>query len=86
MIQNRLEVDEDCHALQSAIAMAQPDKNQMGAINSPGWKKQKGHDDPLDGLIYGLINFAPTAEMINPIIESEPLTQEGAVELMSLMA
>ena len=85
MIQNRLEIDESCEELSRAVIMATPDMNQMGAINSPGWKKVKGLDDPLDGLAMGLINFAQTAEMINPIPKSEPLTQEGAIELMSLM-
>ena len=86
MIQDRLEVDESCEELIRAIMMATPDMNQMGAINSPGWKKVKGLDDPLDGVAMGLINFAPTAEMINPIVKSEPLTEKGAVELMSLMS
>ncbi len=85
MIKNRLEVDEDCHNLLNSISMATPDTNNLGAINSPGWKKVKGIDDPLDGLAYGMINFAPLADMLIPEVESNPMTIEQAVELTGLM-
>jgi hypothetical protein len=85
MIKNRLEIDEECEMLLNSIAMATPDTNNLGAINSPGWKKVKGIDDPLDGLAYGMINFAPLADMLSPYEEPETMTTEQTIELVQLM-
>jgi len=63
-IQNKIFVDPSCEKLVRAFAMATPDITRTGAINSAGWKKEKGLDDPLDALVYCLINYGPTSELI----------------------
>lgn len=64
-------VDSSCNKLIRAFAMAQPDVTRAGAINSAGWLKEKGHDDPLDALSYALINYGPTSQMIIPEQEKQ---------------
>lgn len=60
----RLHVSSKCKGLSASLLNAMPDINlNTGAINSAGWKKIKGIDDPLDALAYGLINYAPTANL-----------------------
>lgn len=62
---NNLIVDTSCVKFLSSLVNATPDINlNTGAINSAGWKKVKGIDDPLDALMYWVINYGPTSELI----------------------
>ena len=76
-MQDRIWVDESCEQLIRSLVMASPDTTRTGAVNSPGWKKEKGIDDPLDALCYALINFGPTSELIIP---REPEPQMTSME------
>ena len=56
-MQNRIFIDPSCKKLITAFIKATP--NTTGQKVNPGWKKKEGIDDPLDALIYGLINHDP---------------------------
>ena len=56
-IQNRIWVDPSCKMLATAFIKATP--NVVAGVIKPGWAKKDGYDDPLDALIYGLINHNP---------------------------
>ncbi|KKL93981.1 hypothetical protein LCGC14_1869290, partial [marine sediment metagenome] len=56
-MQNRIYIDPSCKKLATAFVKATP--NIKGSIVKPGWKKVEGIDDPLDALMYGLINHDP---------------------------
>lgn len=79
----RIRVSSKCPRLLRFFAMATPDKNRLGAINSAGWAKVKGIDDPGDGFIYGLINDAKTAQLIKYEEEKEPLDVQSAMRIAS---
>lgn len=65
-IKKRIFIDPACERLARSFVMATPDMTRTGAINSAGWKKDKGIDDPLDAFVYGLINYGPTSKLIVP--------------------
>ena len=56
-MQNRIWVDPGCKKLATAFIKATP--NTSGKMVKSGWKKIDGVDDPLDALMYGLINHNP---------------------------
>ncbi|KKM02214.1 hypothetical protein LCGC14_1786670 [marine sediment metagenome] len=56
-MQNRIFIDPSCKKLATAFVKATP--NTKGGVVNPGWLKREGIDDPLDALIYGLINHNP---------------------------
>ena len=56
-MQKRVYVDPSCKRLSTAILKATP--AQSGQHLKAGWAKIDGIDDPLDALMYGLINYAP---------------------------
>lgn len=71
--QNRVFIDPQCQYLIASIMQATYDTDTRGSIITPGWKKIKGIDDPLDALAYMCINFSPIASMIVSH-EKTPLT------------
>lgn len=56
-MQNRILIDPSCKRLITSFIKATP--NMIGQHLKSGWKKVEGLDDPLDALMYGLINYAP---------------------------
>ena len=56
-IQKRIWIDPKCKKLITSFINATP--NTSGQMVKSGWKKVEGLDDPLDALIYGLINHNP---------------------------
>lgn len=71
----RLTVDPQCIRLIQALTLAQYNTDTAGQIDAPGWKKEKGHDDPLDALAYALINYGPTAQLITGEPEKETVSK-----------
>jgi hypothetical protein len=85
---NQLIIDPSCRELILAITSARPDTTrQTDALKTSGWKKIKGHDDPLDALAYALINFGPTSLLFLPKeTKNRQLTDEEEREILAQLA
>jgi len=80
-IQDRIFVDKSCEKLIRSFAMATPDVSRAGIVNSPGWKKEGGADDPLDALAYMLVNYGYTSKLIIPEPENNTAPSERAIQI-----
>lgn len=83
---DRIHISEKCPKLLRFFAMASPDTNRVGAIKTAGWMKRGGVDDPGDGFVYGLINYAPIVTLMLSKRKAEYLTPEQGMELAAQMA
>ena len=83
---NRIHISDKCSKLARFFAMASPDTNMVGAVNSAGWKKKKGIDDPGDGLAYGLINYAPVVNLMIEKKKAEYLSAKDAEQMAAQLA
>lgn len=83
---NKIHVSDKCPRLARFFAMASPDTNMVGAVNSAGWKKKKGIDDPGDGLAYGLINYAPVVNLMIEKKKTEYLSAQDASKMAHQLA
>lgn len=75
--QNQIFVDPECRELVTAFVKATP--NKTGQKVNSGWKKVEGIDDPLDALIYGIINYNPGL-MIPDELSPTPQLSEREME------
>lgn len=57
MLKN-IRIDPSCKALATSFIKATP--NKSGQILKSGWLKAEGIDDPLDALMYFIINYNPS--------------------------
>ena len=77
-MQKRVFVDPSCKRLATAILKATPATS--GQHLKAGWAKIDGIDDPLDALMYGFINYAPS--LIVEKKANKPLTDSQADSLL----
>ena len=80
---NIIYVSPNCPRFLRALTMASPDTDRSGAVNGPGWKKEKGHDDCLDAFMYGLTNYAVTAKFILPEDKEKETLTESQIQTLS---
>ena len=75
-IEHRIWIDPTCKKLATAFIKATP--NTQGKQRKSGWKKIEGIDDPLDAMMYALINYDPG--LIIAVEIKEKLTKNQQIE------
>jgi len=77
---HRIQIDPKCEALIGSFSRATYWTDIKGQIIHDGWKKDKGIDDPLDGFMYGMINYGLTSCLI---LNIEPEEDELSDNVLS---